>query len=57
MWHCRRGPNKWRDMNLPVHLLDEWVKSKNYPDPEWAPDKKSVNIDGEIYTLAQFGKL
>jgi hypothetical protein len=52
---CRRGPNKWRDPDLPVQILDDWVKSNNFPPPEWSPDKTKVVIDGEKYTLAQFG--
>ena len=53
---CRRGPNKWRDAHLPVHILEEWVKSKNFAEPEWSPDKRSVIIDGQRYYLGQFGK-
>ena len=52
----RKGVNKWRDPLLPVQILDSWVKSKNFPDAEWEPDKKSVVIDGTTYTLMQFGK-
>ena len=53
----RKGPNKWRDRVLPVQILDEWVKSKNFPQAEWGADRRSVTIDGETYTLEQFGKL
>lgn len=39
-----------------MDLLDDWVKGKGLPDPEWAPDGKSVIVDEETYTLDQFGK-
>ncbi len=54
--NIRKGPNKWRDRLLPVQILDEWVKSKNYPMAEWGSDRRSVTIDGEQYTLDQFGE-
>ena len=56
MSHSRKGPNKWRDRVLPVEILDDWIKSKNYPPAEWEKDKKSVVVDGQTYTLEQFGK-
>ena len=52
----RRGPNKWRDAFLPIDLLDDWIKSKGLPEAEWAPDGKSVTIDGDVYSIDQFGK-
>ena len=51
----RDGPNKWRDQSLPVDILNEWLKVKSYPDAEWAPDRKSVTINGHEYTLDHFG--
>ena len=41
---------------LPVEILDDWIKSKNYPPAEWEKDKKSVVVDGQMHTLKQFGK-
>ena len=53
---CRRGPNKWRDMELPVQLLEDFCRFRHYPAPEWSPDKRQVIIDGNTYTLDQFGE-
>ncbi|XP_064383023.1 myoferlin-like isoform X2 [Halichondria panicea] len=51
---ARRGPNKWRDMQFPVEILDDWCKTNNLPEPEWSPDHAYVIIDGTKYTLDQF---
>ena len=39
-----------------MDLLDDWIKSKGLPEAEWAPDGKTVTIDGDVYTIDQFGK-
>ena len=52
----RRGPTKWRDGFLPMDLLDDWIKSKGLPEAEWAPDGRSVTIDGDVYSIDQFGE-
>lgn len=56
LFYYRRGPNKWRDMNYPVEILDDWCKTNNLPEPEWATDHSSVIVDGTKYTLADFGE-
>ena len=38
---------------MPVEILDDWVKGKAYPPPEWSPNKKKVVIDGKSYTLGE----
>ena len=53
----RRGPTKWRDGFLPLDILEDWIKAKGLPEPEWAPDGRSVTIDGESYSIDQFGKI
>lgn len=53
----RRGPNKWRDGQLPVNILNDWIKIRGLPDAEWASDRKSVTIGGDTYTLDDFGKI
>ena len=52
----RRGPTKWRDGFLPMDILDDWIRSKGLPDAEWAKGGRSVTIDGDVYTIDQFGK-
>ena len=39
-----------------MDLLDDWIKSKGLPEAEWAPDGNSVTIDGDVYSIDQFGK-
>ncbi len=51
----RRGPNMWRDCELPVQILEIYCTASHLLEPEWSADRKSVAVDGVIYTLDQFG--
>ena len=55
----RQGPNRWRDQLLPEAILNEWIKSKNFPEADWSKstDGSSVKIDGKDHDLKQNGKL
>ena len=60
---CRRGPNKWRDSELPVKLLENWCLSNHCPEPEWGAESETagqntkLTIKGTEYKLSQFGEL
>ena len=52
----RQGPNKWRDQLLPEDILNDWIKSKNFPEAQWSVDGDSVIIDGYKHSLEQSGE-
>jgi hypothetical protein len=39
-----------------MDLLDDWIKSRGLPEAEWSPDGRVVTIDGDVYSIEQFGK-
>ena len=51
----RRGPNRWRDYELPKDILSWYCKSQRYPEPVWMGTDE-VLFNGATYTLDQFGK-
>ncbi len=54
----RRGPSRWHDQLLPEDILNDWIKSKNFPEAQWTTtDGRSVVVDGNSYDLKQNGKL
>lgn len=50
---CRHGPNKWRDVDLPSEILDDWIESNGLPEAKWSGDKKTVAIGDEVHTLGK----
>ena len=39
-----------------MQLLEDFCRFRHFADPEWSPDKTQVTIDGNTYTLDQFGE-
>ena len=39
-----------------MDLLDDWIKSRGLPEAEWSPDGRAVTIDGDVYSIDQFGE-
>ena len=52
----RTGPNKWRDCRKPRTILRDWCVMHNKPLPEYDDETSSVTVDGETYTLEEFGE-
>ena len=50
----RAGCNRWRDMVLPVDLLETYCKWREIHKPRWN-GTTSVIVDNQEYTLEQFG--
>ncbi|XP_022096608.1 dysferlin-like isoform X4 [Acanthaster planci] len=47
------GPNKWRDTQKPMEILDDYCKKNNIPGPFYYGATK-VSVDGKMYNLADF---
>ncbi|XP_038071057.1 myoferlin-like isoform X3 [Patiria miniata] len=47
------GPNKWRDTQKPMEILDDYCKKNNIPGPFYYGATK-VGVDGKMYNLADF---
>lgn len=52
----RTGPNKWRDVRKPRTILRDWCVMHNKPLPVYNDEPCSVTVDGQTYTLSEFGK-
>ena len=64
---CRRGPNRWRDGDSPIAILDDWLRKNGHPAARWHDhntsesessdcDRTMVTVKGQDYTLDMFGK-
>ena len=52
----RAGPNKWRDCRKPRTILNDWCVMNNISLPVYTDEPCSVTVDGQTYTLAEFGE-
>ena len=49
------GPYKWRDMELPRVILNNWCQTQGLSPPHWMGNSK-CKVAGITYALSSYGK-